>query len=52
MILDGELGMPMELCRIREGEYGDGEYWKGNRSGELFGSISSFVSSLEGSIDH
>lgn len=33
MILDGELGLPLELGKIREGEFGDGEYWQGNRSG-------------------
>ncbi|SCV70459.1 BQ2448_1853 [Microbotryum intermedium] len=34
MILDGELGLPIELGKIPDGAYGDGEeeYWIGNRS--------------------
>lgn len=34
MIVDSELGMPMELGKIRQGDYGDGEYWMGDRSSE------------------
>lgn len=33
MIIDGELGMPLELGKIPAGSYGDGSYWTGNRSG-------------------
>lgn len=32
MIIDVEMGMPMELGKIRPDEFGDGEYWMGNRS--------------------
>ncbi|KDE05606.1 hypothetical protein MVLG_03978 [Microbotryum lychnidis-dioicae p1A1 Lamole] len=34
MILDGELGLPLEMGKIPDGAYGDGEeeYWIGNRS--------------------
>lgn len=34
MIIDGELGMPMELGKIAPGQIGDGSYWLGKRSGE------------------
>lgn len=33
MIVDGELGMPLELGKIAPGSYGDGSYWTGNRTG-------------------
>lgn len=35
MIVDGELGMPMELGKIPPGQTGDGQYWLGDRDGEL-----------------
>lgn len=30
-VLDGELGLPLELGKIRPGNYGDGSYWLGDR---------------------
>ncbi|ORY74052.1 RNA polymerase II-associated [Leucosporidium creatinivorum] len=33
MIVDGELGMPLELGKIAPGSYGDGSYWTGSRTG-------------------
>ena len=35
MVLDGELGMSIELGKIKEGEFGNGNYWNGDRSSEL-----------------
>lgn len=34
-MLDNELGLPMELGKIRAGDCGDGEYWNGSRSGKF-----------------
>lgn len=35
MMLDNELGLPMELGKIRAGDCGDGEYWNGSRSSKF-----------------
>lgn len=34
IILDGELGLPLEVGKLAIGEYGDGSYWMGDRSGQ------------------
>lgn len=33
-VLDGELGLPLELGKIRPGNYGDGSYWLGDRKSQ------------------
>lgn len=35
LILDSELGLPLEYGKPHEGGRGDGEYWMGNRTGEV-----------------
>lgn len=35
MILDGELGLPLEYGKSREGAPVEADYWCGNRDGEL-----------------
>ncbi|KAI5477001.1 Paf1 family protein [Pseudohyphozyma bogoriensis] len=32
LVIDGELGLPLELGKIASGSYGDGAYWDGDRS--------------------
>lgn len=46
MILDGELGMPLEYGRAGEGQQADSEYWLGNRSGAFSVSDPPLASSL------
>lgn len=53
MIVDGELGMPLELGQIAPGSYGDGSYWTGTRTG-AFGGLAPWelaCSSTNGSVN-
>ena len=37
MILDGELGLPIQVGKLAIGDYGDGTYWMGDRTSKLNG---------------
>lgn len=44
MVLDSELGMPLELGHVPVGEYGDGAYWEGKRDGALLAALAELTS--------